>query len=65
MLLIVYRPGFLNGARGGVKLGTDVDIEREQIKLVTSRRVDFVDPYGATSTGNVQAVTLYNIKTTI
>ncbi len=63
MLLLVYRPGFLNGTRGGVTLASEMDIETDQIKLVAKRRVDFVDPYDATATGNVQVVGGINIST--
>ena len=54
MLLLVYRDGFYNGYRGGITLASEMDIERDQIKLVAKRKVDFVDAYGATTTGNVQ-----------
>jgi len=64
MVLMVYRPGFIIGNRGGVTLGTEVDIETDQIKLVAKRRTDFVDPYDATATGNVQCVAGINVKTT-
>lgn len=63
-ILCVYRPGFYNGTRGAVTLSAEQDIETDQIKLVAKRRVDFVDPYDATATGNVQCATLYNVKTT-
>ena len=64
MILYVYRPGFLNGTRGGVTLATANDIETDQVILVGKRRVDFIDPYGATSTGNVQCAAGISVKTT-
>jgi len=63
-ILAVYRPGFLNGTRGGVTLATANDIETDQVILVGKRRVDFIDPYGATTTGNVQAAMGISVKTT-
>ena len=54
MLLLVYRDGFYNGYRSGLSLASEMDIETDQIKLVAKRRLDFVDPYDATATGNVQ-----------
>ena len=63
-VLLVYRPGFLNGTRGGVTLATANDIETDQVILVGKRRVDFIDPYGATTTGNVQVALGMSVKTT-
>jgi len=64
MLLLVYLAGFLNGTRGGVTLSTANDIETDQVIMVSKRRVDFVDPYDATATGNVQCAAGISIKTT-
>jgi len=64
MLLLVNRPSFYVGTRGGVTLNSEMDIETDQIKLVAKRRVDFVDPYDATATGNPQCVAGINVKTT-
>jgi HK97 family phage major capsid protein len=63
-IMLVYRPGFLNGTRGGVMLSTANDIETDQVIMVGKRRVDFIDPYDATATGNVQVAGGYNVKTT-
>lgn len=63
-IMLVYRPGFLNGTRGGVTLSTANDIETDQVIMVGKRRVDFIDPYDATATGNVQVAGGYNVKTT-
>lgn len=56
MILLVNRPSFLNGTKGGITLGSVNDIETDQVKLVVKRRVDFVDPNDATATGYPQSV---------
>jgi len=64
MILCVYRPGFLIGNRGGVTLATANDIETDQVIMVGKRRTDFIDPYGATTSGNVQCAGGISVKTT-
>lgn len=64
MMELVYRPGFSRGLRGGVTLAQDLDIERDQIKLVSKLRSDFVDIYDATAAANIHSAAGYNIKTT-
>jgi len=62
-LLLVNRPSFIKGTRGGVTLNSDLNIETDQIVLVAKRRMDFVDPYDATLAANRQCVGGINIKT--
>jgi len=64
-LLQVYRPGFWIGNRAGITIGTERDIQTDQIILVAKQRTDFVSPYGAAGTGVVHVGGLYNVKTTI
>jgi HK97 family phage major capsid protein len=63
-LLLVYRPGFLSGTRGGVTMSTANDIETDQVIMVGKRRVDFIDPYDATLAANIMSAAGINIKTT-
>lgn len=63
LLLLVYRPGFYVGTRGGVTLSNAQNIETDQMILVGKRRVAFADPYNALAAGNEMAVTGYNVKT--
>lgn len=62
-LQLVYRPGFKRGLRGGITLNQDLDIERDQIKLVSKMRSDFVDIYDATLAANIMVANGYNVKT--
>lgn len=62
-LLLVHRPSFIKGTRGGLSLNSDLDIETDQILLVAKRRLDFVDPYDATLAANRQCVSGINVKT--
>ena len=62
-LLFVNRPSFIKGTRGGVSLGSVLNIETDQISLVAKKRLDFVDPYDATLAGNSQVTMGFNIKT--
>ena len=64
MILCVYRPGFIIGNRGGVTLATANDIETDQVIMVAKKRTDMIDPYGATTTGNVQCAAGISVKTT-
>ena len=63
-ILLVYRPGFIRGTRGGVTLNSELDIERDQVKLVAKKRVDFVDHYDATLAANIMAASGISVKTT-
>ncbi len=63
-MLLVYKPGFMRGTRGGVTLNSELDIETDQIKLVAKSRVDFIDHYDATLAANIMSAAGINIKTT-
>lgn len=63
LLLLVYKPGFYIGTRGGVTLNSAQDIETDQLILVAKRRVAFADPYNALTATNQMAVAGYNVKT--
>jgi len=60
-VILVYRPGFYIGTRGGVTLNSEVNIQTDQIILVAKRRMDFVDIYVATVTGMGMVALGYNV----
>jgi hypothetical protein len=60
-VLLVYRPGFYIGTRGGVTLNSEMNIQTDQIILVAKRRMDFVDIYIASATGMNMVALGYNV----